>query len=376
MVSNSTTPIFTEDCTINCVNCRLEHTIEESQSFCTSCGHGSPLEINYNELSPLVQLPNYLFGMELSKPSSLVKLDHFSSLYDAEIYAKCENELPTGSFKYRGSVAEVATAKRLGYNTIACASTGNMGVSLAAECTRHHIKSVLFVPKTTPAPKLAAARKYGAEIKYVDGAYSDCELEASIYAQDSNAFLAGDYYLRAEGAKLVAPEILMQLDDQVPDIVIVPGGVGTNASAITKGFVEMAYGGRISKVPQLVVVQSEKCCPIIDSLEKGAKVVASSTSTLCSATAVADPYDYAKVKKYIDLTEGFGVRVSDEDSLIASKMLAEKESIDAELSGALPLTAIDQIKDHIIGKTVILFVTGAGYKDIHIQEEAYSKLLK
>jgi len=376
MDTNFTNYLHTTRYTINCVCCGKEHSIQESQSFCTACGHGFPLEVNYWEYSPIVQLPYYLIDLVQAIPSSLVKLEHFSDKFNARIFAKCENELPTGSFKHRGSVIEVMTAKQYGFDTIVCASTGNMGVSLAALCARHRLKLILFVPKTTPTPKLAAARKYGATIQYVEGAYSQCEVEASDYAKHSNCFLAGDYYLRAEGAKLVAAEILTQLNNEVPDMILVPSGVGTNASAIAKGFIELASGGFIDRVPKLVVVQSEECCPIIDSLEVGNKVIANRTATLCSATSVADPYDYLKVKKYVDLTDGFGLRVSDKDILISSKKLAEIESIDAELSGAMPLAALDQIKDKIIGKSVVILITGAGYKDIHIQEEEYLKLLK
>ncbi|MBP6237470.1 MAG: pyridoxal-phosphate dependent enzyme [Saprospiraceae bacterium] len=367
---------LTPNFNIQCVSCGTEHTIEESQSFCLSCGHGFPLEIIYGASIPFDQLPYFLIDMPENRPSSLQKLDFFSKKYNAHIYAKCESELPTGSFKHRGSVVEVITAKQFGYDTIVCASTGNMGASLAALCAKFGMTLILFVPKNTPAAKLAAARKFGAQMHYVDGAYSVCEREASEFAKKSKAFLAGDYYLRVEGAKLVAGELLMQLENKVPDMVLVPGGVGTNASAIAKGFVDLASGGLIDRVPQLVVVQSEKCSPIIDSLTAGRKIAAHTTDTLCSATAVADPYDFIKVKKYVEITDGFGVKVTDEASLIASKQLAEIESIDAELSGAMPLAALDNIKDKIVDKTIVLFITGAGYKDIHVQEEAYAKLTR
>lgn len=375
MYPNFTNHVLTTKYTINCVHCGQEHSIQESQSFCTTCGHGFPLEVNYAECSPFVQLPNFIIDLEQLIPSSLIKLEHYSNKYNSRIFAKCENDLPTGSFKHRGSVIEVMTAKQYGYHTIVCASTGNMGVSLAALCAKHHIKLILFVPKTTPSPKLAASRKYGAQIHYIDGAYSECEVQAALYAKEKSAFLAGDYYLRAEGAKLVSAEILDQLGGNVPDMVIVPGGVGTNASAIAKGFIELACGGLVETIPQLVVVQSEKCCPIIDSLEAGILVKADHTNTLCSATAVANPYDFKKVQKCVTVTDGFGLRVSDELTLKVSKDLAEIEGIDAELSGAMPLAALEQAKNKIEGKTVVLLISGAGFKDLAIQEEAYSKLL-
>jgi threonine synthase len=367
--------LFTGNFSIVCIKCGKEHTIRQSQSFCTSCGYGFPLEIRYHDASRAFQLPDFLTDFGLCAASSLLPLFGISERYNANIYAKCEQELPTGSFKHRGSKAEVLTATAFGYSQIVCASTGNMGVSLAALCARHRLPLTLFVPKNTFPAKLAAARKYGATIRYVDGAFTLCEREAAEYAHSTGSFLAGDYYLRAEGAKMAAGEILEQLNGIAPDIVIVPCGVGTNAGAIMKGFDELASGGVMDKIPQLCVVQSEKCCPIIDSLELGVKMNASRTDTLCSATAVADPYDYVKVKKYIDLTDGFWVRVPDEQTVLASKELAEYESIDCELSGAMPIAALEDVKDKISGKTIVLVVTGAGYKDISVQEEALYKIL-
>jgi len=135
---------------------------------------------------------------------------------------------------------EVLAAMNFGFRELVCASTGNMGVSLAAVCAKYRFPIILFVPGATPPSKLAAARKYGAIIKYVDGSFSQCEQEASRYASGTGAFLAGDYYLRAEGAKLVAGEIIQQLNGLAPDLVVVPCGVGTNAGAIMKGFEELA----------------------------------------------------------------------------------------------------------------------------------------
>jgi threonine synthase len=307
--------------------------------------------------------------------SALIPLPRCSEKYNAQIYAKCEQELPTGSFKHRGSKTEVLTAIELGYSEIACASTGNMGVSLASICAKKRFPLTLFVPQATPQSKLAAAKKFGARIKYVDGTFSQCEREVSEYVRRTGAFLAGDYYLRAEGAKLVAGEIVSQLGHKVPDMIVVPCGVGTNAGAIMKGFDELVDARIVDKIPQLCVVQSDRCCPIIDSLELGVKMTASQTNTLCSATAVADPFDYVKVKKYIDRTEGIWTKVSDESVVLASKDLAEYESIDCELSGAMPVAALDKIQDKIANKTIVLVITGAGYKDIYIQEEALMKIL-
>ena len=361
---------YTQDFSITCTNCKRPHSITESQSFCLTCGHSYPLQVNYKDSVPYHILPNHLKGLRLYSPTSLVRIDRLSEKYGADIFAKCEFEFPTGSFKHRGSIVEVWIAKALGYKVISCASTGNMGVSLASQCAKHGLHLVLTVPKTTPHPKLMEAEKFGAELIYVDGSYSICEKEAAKYATENNAFLAGDYYLRAEGAKLIANELLDQLNFELPDIIIVPGGVGTNASAICKGFEELRAGGLIPTLPTLGIVQSTNCCPIIDSLESGTKIIAKATNTLCSATAVANPYDFVKVQRYINLTSGFGIRVSDTETVIAAKNIAQLDGIDCELSGAMPIAALDKIKERIKGKKVVLVITGAGYKDLQVQADA------
>jgi threonine synthase len=367
--------LFTGNYKVSCIKCGREHSIEESQSFCIGCGHGFPLEVKYQDYYPVFQLPNFLQNFESSPASSLVPLASISERCGAHVYAKCEHELPTGSFKHRGSKTEVLAALAFGYTEVVCASTGNMGVSLAALCAKYHLPLVLFVPAATPPQKLAAARKFGAIVKFCDGCFSGCEQQAAAYARATGAFLAGDYYLRAEGAKLVAGEIVNDLGGEAPDVLIVPCGVGTNAGAIMKGFEELVLGKLIDTLPQLCVVQSDCCSPIIDSLELGVKMKATRTDTLCSATAVADPYDYVKVKKYIDQTNGLWVKVPDDQTVLASKALAEQESIDCELSGAMPIVALERIKDKVAGKRVVTIITGAGYKDLSIQEEALTKIM-
>lgn len=255
---------------------------------------------------------------------------------------KHEGTNPTGSFKDRGTAVEVTTAKQLNAPAIVLASTGNMAASASCYAAAAGIPCFVFVPEGTPTSKLAQVLAYGGKIVQVKGTYDQASKLATQAANDLGFYLSGDYAFRAEGQKTIGYEIADQLSYHIPDVIICPIGVGTNISAIYKGFKEYHELGLTDKIPQIIGVEAAGADAIVRTWEQGREVMQplDSISTLASAIAVANPYDAPKVFDAFHTTSGGAIRVTDQEILQSQYQLAKQEGIFAEASSATTLAAL------------------------------------
>lgn len=323
--------------------------------------------LKYLDLYPINDLNNVVSldegGTPLYKSSNLYK-----DLKIKNLYFKYEGANPTGSFKDRGTVIEVAKAIELGAKAITLASTGNMAASVAAYAKKANIPCYVFVPEGTPTSKLAQSLAFGANVIQVRGAYVDAAKLAEKVAKKYKFYLAGDYCFRQEGQKSIAYEIVEQLRWHVPDYVVVPVGVGTNISAIYKGFKEYKELGLIDKLPKIIAVQAEGASPIIKTFNLNLKefYIESKVNTLSGAIAVGNPLDGVKVIDLLKESKGFAVAVNDNETLEAQLELSNKESIFVEPSSATVIAALKSlVAENKIPKnsTVVCVLTGNGLKD-------------
>jgi len=226
----------------------------------------------------------------------------------------------------------------------------------------------VLVPEGTPSSKLAQTLSYGAKVIQVHGDYMTAADLAVDVAKKHGFYLAGDYCFRQEGQKSQAYEIIEQLHFKVIDYVLVPCGVGTNMSAIWKGFVEFKKLGLIKTLPRMIAVQAEGASPIIKTfnLDLSDFAIEKKPKTISSAIAVGNPLDAIKVMKLLKESKGLAVSVSDEETLECQQDLGMKESIFVEPSSATTLAALKELKKE--GKlkkssTYVCILTGAGLKD-------------
>ena len=374
---------------LKCVQCGKIWEEEETASSCLKCN--GPLDAEYDYEYIKSHLNHYALK---NAPISAAKYLNFYPICDFKklvslneggtplrkskkiaeklglknLYFKDETSNPTGGFKDRGTMVEITKAMEMGAKAIVVASTGNMAASVSAYASQAGIPSYVVVPEGTPLGKLSQTLAYGARVIQVRANYNECAKLAEEIAKKHNFYLAGDYVFRGEGQKSQGYEIVEQLFWRSPDYLIAPIGCGTNIAAIYKGIKEFYRLGFIDKLPKVIGVQPIGANTVVEAFKKKSKKIEpiEKVSTVSSAVAVNYPLDGLKILNYIYESSGMAIEVSDEDTLLAEKELANEESIFAEPSAALPLAALNKLveKNKIEKEAkIVCIVTGNGLKD-------------
>lgn len=281
---------------------------------------------------------------------------HTPLVTDGRLHFKLEGCNPTGSFKDRGTTVEISLANR----PVVCATTGNMGASVAAYCAQAKLPCTIVLPRNTPLQKKKQISIYGARVHTVPGHYTHAVEQARHIAERTQAYLAGDYALRREGEKTVAYEILDQLD-YTPDRIICPMGNGTLVSAVWQGLLDFKRAGLIRQLSQLIGVQASGCAPIATAYRTGKGLRAVHPHTIASAVACGDPLDGLLALRAIKESCGAIFTISDADIIRARHAMAREYGIDAEPAGVLPYAALQRLKGN---KQTVLVITGNGMKDL------------
>ena len=286
-----------------------------------------------------------------------------------KVYLKSENLQVTGSFKIRGAYTKVSllSDEQKSKGIIAC-SAGNhaQGVALAAQ--KNNIKSTIFIPSTAPISKIEATRKYGADIKLVDGVYDDAYKEACSFQKETGA----EFIHPFDDEDVIAGQgtIALELIEQLPDIdaVVVPIGGGGLISGI-------AYTIKTLKPDCKVYgVQAEGAGSMFRSIELKKRTELPKVSTFADGTAVKMPgeHTFELCRKYVDRI----VTVSDDEIATAILTLMEAQKLVAEGAGALSVAAVMFDKLPIEGKKVVCIVSG-GNIDVNILSRVINRgLLK
>lgn len=351
--------------TMSCIMCGRENDERETSTYCTDCG--GVLEIEYNESAKNIQYPlkEILPDPLKNNYTALKRLNRLSEKYDAELYGKLEFEHPTGCFKDRGSYIEVQKALELGADAICLASTGNMAASVAAYACYFKIPCFVFVPEKTPEVKLAQATIYDATILKIKGDFTQCEKLCREFAKSGNYYLAGDYVFRQEGQKSFSYELYEQGDTDF-DYIFVPIGAGTNFAAIYKGYKELKAAGLIDTIPKFVAVQPEQSSPVVEGIFKKEKIVKDQVNTMADAVAVSDPFDFYKVFRGIEETDGLAFTATENELLDSMKEMTVEEGYFTEPACAIPLATFKNNLDTFKGKKCLFVLTGTGLKSSHI----------
>ncbi len=315
----------------------------------------------YREFFPLISKENCISLREGGVP--LIKSKNISKdIGMKELYFKCEGYNPTGSFKDRGTTVEISKALEFGVSEIVCASTGNMGASIAAYCGVANIKARIYAPRDTSGIKLKQIKSYGADIELVNGDYTKAKDLAWKVFEEKGQYLTGDYPYRGEGEKSVGFEITDQLK---ADLIVCPIGNGTLLHSTWKGLNEMKEVDLVGELPRLVGVQAAGCNTVVKAFlgnKDGIEPVV--PSTIAEAIACGDPLDGLKALNALKESNGIGIAVTDQEIINTRKILASKEGILAELSGAVSLAGLLKIKEEFKDLKVVCLVTGLGLRDI------------
>jgi len=292
-----------------------------------------------------------------------------------KLLLKDDGRNPTNSFKDRASAIGVLKAEEFGFDTIACASTGNAASSLAGLAAAVGMKSYIFVPERTPEPKITQLLIFGATVFKVRGTYEQafdlCReacAEFGWYNRNGgmNPFLV-------EGKKTAGLEIAEQCARQMPDWVVVSVGDGCTIGGIGKGLGEMKRMGFVDRVPRLLGVQAEGAKPILDAFRSGTHIVPCETHTLADSIAVGTPRNWRRAIAQILGTHGEMVAVSDEEILDAMRLTARLAAVFGEPAGIAGVAGVRKaLEQNIIksNESVLVVVTGNGLKDVQSAKRA------
>jgi len=287
----------------------------------------------------------------------------------SSLFAKHQGMNPTGSFKDVGMTVAASFARHSGARWVACASTGNTSASMAAYAARGGMHSLVLVPDGKVSwSKLSQALDYGALTCQLRTDFDGClRLLQELVAQAPVYQLNSINPFRLEGQKTLAIEMMEQLDWQVPDHIIVPGGNLGNSSAIGKGLIEMRDAGLISRLPKLSVIQAEGANALVRTMREtgGQRLITVQAETRATAIRIGNPASWKKAIKVIEETGGACEQVS-EAEIAQAKAEIGQEGIGCEPASAVTLAGLKKlVQQNFVnrGESVVLVLTGHVLKD-------------
>jgi len=322
----------------------------------------------YRELLPIVDRPRTGFN---SGFTPLVRCDRLAAyLGVSELYIKDDSvNHPTLSYKDRVVSVAATRAIELGFDVLACASTGNLANSVAAHAARLGVECCVFIPDNLEAGKLLGSAIFNPTILAIAGNYDDvnrlCTQVADRYGWGFVNINLRSYY--AEGAKTYGFEIAEQLGWRYPRHLVAPVAGGTLLPRIVRGLRELREIGLVDgDLPRVYAAQAAGCAPVVRALEAGLDYPEPvRPDTIAKSIAIGNPADGYQVIETIKATGGGGAAVSDPQIIEAIQILAQTEGIFTEPAGGTTLAAtIDLVKRGVIPRdeSIVVCVTGNGYK--------------
>ena len=295
-----------------------------------------------------------------------------------KLYVKDDGLNPTASLKDRASGVAVAKAIELGYDTIACSSTGNAASSCAGSAARMGLKAVIFVPERAPEGKVAQLMIFGAKVVSVHGDYkATFDLSKAAIAKygwyNRNA---GINPVMTEGKKTVALEIAEQLNFEPTDWVACSVGDGCTIGGVYNGFYDLYQLGLIDRIPKILGVQSTGCCPFVDAANAGRDLVPTEENTIADSIAVGVPRNPRKALRAVRDSNGAWIAVTDEQILDTMRVLGRHEGVFGEPAGVTATAGVrEAVARRIIkpDETVTAISTGSGLKDVRNALKAAGK---
>jgi threonine synthase len=326
----------------------------------------------YRELLPIAGDPQTGFHSGFTPLVRCTRLAERLGL--KELYIKDDSvNHPTLSYKDRVVSVAATRAKELGFEVLACASTGNLANSVAAHAARLGMECCVFIPDTLEAGKVLGSAIFGPTILAINGNYDDvnrlCTQVADRYGWGFVNINLRSYY--AEGAKTLGFEVVEQLGWRFPQHLISPVAGGTLLPRIARGFRELKQIGLVEgELPKIHAAQASGCSPVVNAILAGLDYPDPvKPDTIAKSIAIGNPADGYQVIQTVRSTGGSGTAVSDADIVAAIRLLAETEGIFTEPAGGTTLAGtIDLVKRGVIkpGESAVVCITGNGYKTAEV----------
>ena len=302
------------------------------------------------------------------------------------LYIKNDSVNPSFSFKDRVVSVAATKAREFGFETIACASTGNLACSVAAHAARAGLRSVVFIPSDLERGKVIGAAVYGPTMVAVEGTYDEvnrlCSEVGDNYPWAFVNINMRPYY--AEGSKTLGYEVAEQLGWRIPDHVVIPSASGAMFTKIWKGFNELACLGLLDGVDAMTfgpdqntvhhpaittkmhMAQAEGCSPIVNAWTEGqTQVRPVRPDSIAKSLAIGNPADGIYALRVIKESDGSAYAVPEPEVVEGIKLLAETEGIFTETAGGVTVSALKYLAESgAIGadELTVAYITGNGLK--------------
>ncbi len=300
---------------------------------------------------------------------------------EAELWIKNDAANPTHSFKDRVVAVAVAKARELGYETVACASTGNLANAVAAHAAAAGLDSYVFVPANLEEQKLLATAVYGTNLIGVRGNYDDVNRLCTELA-DTRPWAFVNVNLRpyyAEGSKTLAYETVEQLGWELPDRVICPIASGSLFTKLGRGFQEWLDIGLVEgRQPVFNGAQALGCSPVATAFAEGWETCKPQRpETIAKSLAIGDPADGPYALEHARQTDGRIDAVDDQEIRDAIRLLAETTGIFTETAGGVTVGALRKLAERGeigAGERVVVYLTGEGLKTLDATRDKFQML--
>ena len=289
-----------------------------------------------------------------------------------ELYVK-DDSVNHPTFSYKDRVVSVAISKAIefGFDTVSCASTGNLANSVAAHAAKAGLDCYVFIPDGLEQGKIIGSAIYGPKTVAIKGNYDDVNrLCTEIGDKYGWAFVNVNlrpYY--SEGAKTHGFEVAEQLGWKLPQHIVVASAGGTILPKLAKGFKELIKVGLVEESGcKIYSAQAAGCAPIINALHKGTDLVTPvKPNTIASSIAIGNPADGYYVIQAVRESGGWGESVTDEEILDGIKLLARTEGIFTEPAGGTEVAVTKKLIE--TGRiprdeSIVISITGNGYKTL------------
>lgn len=380
---------------LKCVRCGCMHPAGD-RYFCEACGGilesvydgagpgDAPLSRSF-ALMPVRREEMAGFG---TTPTPLLRSGRLAQRLGLEgLYFKCETANLTGSFKDRPVAVAVAMARRLGYERVVAASSGNAAAATAACAARQGLSCVIVLPASTPEEKVRQTAAYGASVFKVEGPYSNSYRVALELARAHGVYNVTTTFLNpyaVEGDKLVGYELYEELG-AMPGRVYVPVGAGPLLAGIDRGLREYAARDGLERAARMTAVQAEGNSPIARAFARGESTVQANPHPDTIAGGIADglcgyEQDGEYTMRICRESGGAAISVPDGEIRQAQALLAREEGLFVEPSAAAALAGVlGDLREGRLekGETVVAVLTGHGLKDMKsLPEGAPARLIE
>jgi threonine synthase len=330
----------------------------------------------YSDFLPFAERPRDPLEPGLTP---LVRADRLGSrLGLGEVWVKNDAANPTHSFKDRVVAVALAKARELGFDTVACASTGNLANAVSAHAAAAGLDSYVFVPADLEEQKLLATGVYGTRLVGIRGTYDDVNrLCTQLCETRPWAFVNVNlrpYY--SQGSKTLAFETVEQLGWSLPDRVVCPIASGSLFTKVARGFEEWLDLGLVTgEVPTFNGAQPAGCSPVATAFREGWEACKPQRpETIAKSLAIGNPADGPYALDLARRTAGSIDSVTDDEIRDGIRLLAETTGIFTETAGGVTIATLTKLAergDIDPSERVVVYITGEGLKTLDAVRQGF-----